>query len=132
MPLPGTTGTSKTTQKQAIDAAVWEVTQPSAAVSTAAAATLNQGGGQITTEALATAAGQIYSLTLTNSLIAANTMVFATAQNGTSTTGHPGVSDVKVTAGQAVISVSNDDPAAALNGTIIISFFLVRKGPTPL
>lgn len=93
------------------------------AVSTAAAATVNNVGGVITTEALATATGVQYSFTLTNTLIKANSLVFVSVKNGTNTTLGLAVNEVTPAAGSAVIKIKNTN-AGALNGTIVISFIV--------
>lgn len=95
------------------------------ATSTAAAATINHSGGTITTEALTTAAGATYTMTLTNSVIAADSVVMASVALGTATTGVPVVTTVKPAAGSVVIILQNIHASAALNGTIKISFVSV-------
>lgn len=92
------------------------------AAATAGAATLNKNSGVITSEALTTAAGASYTLTLTNSVIAATDQVFASVQYGTATTGSPAVVTVTPGAGSVVIVVQNISAATALNGTIKIAF----------
>lgn len=93
------------------------------AEATAGAATVNAQRGYVTSEALTTAAGAAYTLTLTNSRIAAASHVVATVEDGTNTQGIPVVGTVKVTAaGTAVIKVYNLHASQALNGTILISF----------
>lgn len=92
------------------------------ATSTAAAATINNQVGLVTTEALVTAAAATYTFTLTNSLINASSIVLVTVGKGTATTGEPAVHFVTPAAGSAVISIRNDAAAAALNGTIKIGF----------
>ena len=99
-----------------------KITGAGAATSTAAAATINKTSGQITTEALTTAAGATYTMTLTNSIIAATSIVLATVGKGTATTGEPVVQFVTPAAGSAVILVRNVAASAALNGTIKINF----------
>ena len=59
------------------------------ATSTAGAATINAQTGLITTEALTTAAGATYTMTLTNAYISVNSLVFVTLGKGTATTGEP-------------------------------------------
>ena len=90
--------------------------------STAGAATVNTQVGQITTEALVTAAAATYTMTLTNSLIKATSIVLATVGKGTATTGEPVVQFLTPTAGSAVILIRNVSAATALNGTITINF----------
>lgn len=93
------------------------------AEATDGAATVNAQRGYVTSEELTTAAGAAYTLTLTNSRIAAASQVVATVEDGTNTQGIPVVGTVKVTeAGTAVIKVYNMHASQALNGTIIISF----------
>ncbi len=92
------------------------------ATSAAGAVTLNNRWGVITTEALSTAAVTNYTLTITNSQIAATDMVFASVANGTNSAGNPLVLRVTPAAGSVVIVIRNVDSAAALNGTLVISY----------
>lgn len=93
-----------------------------AATSTSSAATIDAQSGQITTEALTTAAAAEYTMTLTNSNIAATSVVLVTVGKGTATAGTPVVSWVTPAAGSAVIIIQNAHAANALNGTITINF----------
>ena len=97
------------------------------AAATAGAATLNKSAGVITSEALSTAAGASYTLTVTNSRIAAADQVFASVAYGTSSTGVPVVTRVTPGAGSVVIVVRNIDASAALNGTLRIAFLVVKN-----
>lgn len=92
------------------------------AVATAGAATLNNRHGQVTSEALTTAAAATYVLTLTNSAVKVGDNVQAMAMYGDSTTGEPVVTRVAVTAGQIVFSVKNVAASAALNGTVKVAY----------
>jgi hypothetical protein len=92
------------------------------ATATAGAATLNKASGKITTESLTTAAGATYTLTLTDSSIAAADMVFASLANGTNSTGDPVIGLITPAAGSVTIKVVNRHASAALNGTLVISF----------
>jgi hypothetical protein len=92
------------------------------AMATAGAATLNKGSGIVTSEALTTAAGATYTLTITNSTIAATDLVFPSVELGTATTGTPAITTTTVVAGTITIIVQNIHASAALNGTIKISF----------
>jgi hypothetical protein len=92
------------------------------ATSTAAAATIDQTAGVVTTEALTTAALTDYTFTLTNATISANSVVLASVAFGTSTTGDPVVGRITPAAGSVVIIVRNSHATAALNGTIKIRF----------
>lgn len=96
------------------------------ATSTAGAATISNQAGLITTEALTTAAGSTYTMTLTNALITASSLVFVTVAKGTATTGEPVVQFVTPAAGSAVILIRNVAAAAALNGTVKIGFYVVN------
>lgn len=97
------------------------------ATAAAGAATLNGTAGKVTTEALTTAAGAAYTLTLTNSKIGANDSVFVTVDNGTNTTAGIEVGRVTPSAGQVVILVWNRHAADALDGTLKIGFLVVKK-----
>ena len=94
---------------------------PGSATSTANAATINTQSGIITTEALTTAAGATYIMTLTNSLINASSVVSTVVGNGTNT--KCGLSPITVTpaAGSVVMQFQNVG-LTALNGTIKIGF----------
>lgn len=92
------------------------------ATATAGAATLNKMSGVITSESLTTAKGSTYTLTITNSTIAASDIVFASAQLGSATTGSPEVLSVTPAAGSVVVVVQNEDSTNAFNGTIKVSF----------
>lgn len=92
------------------------------ASATAGAATLNKPSGVITSESLTTAAGAAYTLTLTNSEIAATSQVLVSVGNGTNSAGRPTVTTVTPGSGSVVIVVQNIHSADALNGTIKIAF----------
>lgn len=97
------------------------------AAATSGAATLNKSAGVITSEALSTAAAAQYTLTLTDSQIAAADQVFASVQLGTDTTGTPAIVRVTPAAGSVVIIVQNIHASAALNGTIKVSFLVLKN-----
>lgn len=92
------------------------------ATATSGAATLNKGSGVITSEALSTAAGATYTLTITDSTIVATDQVLASVQLGTATTGTPVVTTVTPANGSLVIVIQNIHASAALNGTIKVTF----------
>lgn len=97
------------------------------ATATTGAATLDKTSGKITSEALTTAQNAFYTLTLTNSEIAAADMVFASVANGTNTQGTPMVEKITPAAGSVVIRICNKHASAeALNGTIVVSFFVLK------
>lgn len=97
------------------------------AAATSGAATLNKDAGVITTEALTTAAGASYTLTLTDSSIAAADQVFASVSYGSATAGQPVVTRVKPAAGSVVIVIQNIHASAALDGTLKIAFFVLKN-----
>ena len=93
------------------------------ATASAGAATLNNRFGVITSEALTTAQDASYTLTVTNSQIAATDMVFVSVANGTNSQGTTVVTKVTPAAGSLVIIVTNKHASAvALNGTLKIAF----------
>ena len=96
--------------------------------SVAGAVTLNAGRGQIISEALSTAAGSVWTLTITNSRIAAADIVLASCRymGGTNTTVGPAVVTVTPAAGSVVINVRNTHASSALNGTIVVDFVVIK------
>lgn len=96
------------------------------ATATAGAATLNKTSGKVTSEALTTAAGAIYTLTIANTRVAATDQCFASVAYGTASAGAPGVTRVTPGSGSLVVIVRNHDASAALNGTAVISFFCLK------
>lgn len=97
------------------------------ATATAGAATANGSVGKITSEALSTAQNAIYTLTLTNSAIAAADVVVASVANGTNTQGTPIIGRVQPAAGSVVIQVINQHASAqALNGTVVVSYQVIK------
>jgi len=93
-----------------------------AGAATAGAATLDGVCGKVTSEALTTAAGADYTLTLTNSKIGLASNVVVSVANGTNTTAGIQVCRVQPLAGSVVILIRNIHASAALNGTIVVSF----------
>lgn len=97
--------------------------------STVHAATSNTFSGSVTTEALTTAAGAVYTFTLTNSLIAAATAagVFSNIlfdiRSGTNTIEGMTPTSSTAGAGSTVLTFTNNG-SAALNGTMVISWHL--------
>lgn len=91
------------------------------ATSTANAATINAQTGVITTEALTTAAGGTYLMTLTNSAIVATSIVTVTVAMGTATLG--GLVPIRVTPAAGTCSILLQNVGLnAVNGTIKIGF----------
>lgn len=97
------------------------------ATAASGAATLNKMSGVITSEALTTAAGADYTLTLTNSDIAAADLVFASVNLGAGTGGTPTVASVKPAAGSVTIVIQNIHASAAFNAAIQIPFLVVKN-----
>jgi hypothetical protein len=97
------------------------------ASATGGAATLNKMSGKITSEALTTAAGGDYILTLTNDQIAAADLVFVSVANGTNTGGELLVELVQPADGSVTIEIHNHATITALNGTIVVSFFVAKQ-----
>lgn len=92
------------------------------ATATAGAATLANKAGLVTSESLSTAAAGLYTLTITDTAVAATDLCLANAAYGTSTTGVPDVARVQPGAGSLVVVIQNIAASAALNGTIVIGF----------
>lgn len=94
--------------------------------SSAGAITLNAPAGVITTESVSTAAGSVYTLTLTNSLITAASNVIVQVGYGSATAGLPMLQKVAPGAGSVVISILNlsatAPSGAAFNGTLKVQF----------
>lgn len=123
---PGTTGTEKRFQQEAVklglhEAVVGTVTGASNA------ATLQGGDGIITTESLTTAAGATFTETLTNGSIAVGDLVQVTVGNGSNTGGTPALTTVTPAAGSVVIIVQNIHASAAFNGTLKIGFHVIKN-----
>lgn len=89
-------------------------------------ATLNKASGKITTAALTTAAAATHVLTLANSKIAAADQVYVSVGKGTATAGTLTVADVLPAAGSVAITIQNIHSANAVNGTLVISFMVVK------
>lgn len=96
------------------------------ASATSGAATLNQPSGVITSEALTTAAAATYTLTLTNTKIVATDIVLVSVAYGTATAGAPVVQLVTPGAGSVVVILKNVHASSALDGTVKISFAVVK------
>lgn len=96
------------------------------ATATAGAATLNTPVGSVTSEALTTAAAATYTLTVTNSTIAATSIISATVANGTNSAGAPCLITTTPAAGSVVFVIKNVHAADALNGTIKVNYALQK------
>lgn len=92
------------------------------ATSTANAATLARNGGVILTEALTTAVGSTYTMTHTNSLVAATDLPMEVAMvDGSNQAGQAVLQSVTMGSGSAVYVFKNVG-TAAFNGTKVIAF----------
>jgi hypothetical protein len=97
------------------------------ATAVAGAATLAKNSGIITSEALVTAAGATYTLTVTDSVVTASDTIFASVWYGTATTGTPTVTICKPAAGSFQVIIQNISAATPLNGTLKIGFFALKS-----
>jgi len=95
----------------------------------AGAATLNTNGvSVVTSEALTTAQNAIYTLTLTNNRIFADSVVLVTLANGTNTQGTPMLGTVTPADGSVVIKAINKHASSeALNGTLKFFVTVINK-----
>lgn len=90
------------------------------------AATLNKAAGVVTTAALSTAADSTYTLTLTNSKIAAADIVLVQVDT-VAGAGVPVVTRVTPAAGSVVIVIQNNHASSAFNAAIKIRFVVVKQ-----
>lgn len=98
------------------------------ATASSGAATLNAVTGTITSESLTTAQNAIYTLTLTNNKIAADSVVLVSVANGSNTQGTPMLGLVTPAAGSVVIRVINKHATSeALNGTLKVNFTVISN-----
>lgn len=97
----------------------------STATAAAGAVTLHAQAGIITTEALSTAAGATYTLTLTNSFINASSVVLVSPDKASST-GTPCLAYVTPGANTATIVIQNIHSATAFNAAIKIAFNIIQ------
>jgi hypothetical protein len=97
----------------------------STGTASSAAVTLSKMAGVITSESVTTAAGSAATITVTNTLCAATSMLFVTRIGGTSAGGTPVIKAVPG-AGSFVITIDNKHASAAFDGTFIFSFLLLN------
>ena len=86
--------------------------------------TLNAQAGIITTEALTTANGSVYEVTLTNSFATASSIAFAQWRGGTSSQNPGGLSFVVTPSAGSIKFIIQNITAIALNGTVQFSFVI--------
>jgi hypothetical protein len=89
------------------------------------AVTINNLAGVITTSSLTVAGAATYVITLTNSYIATGSIVLLSIAGGTNTATFNITSKVVSGSGSAVITLYNNTAATALNGTLILNFFVI-------
>lgn len=98
----------------------------STGTASSSAVTINDHFGMITTEDLTTAQNAIETITLTNSKIAATSIVLVMVANGTNTQGTPMLGLVTPEAGTCTIKVVNKHATSqALNGTLKLGFLVI-------
>jgi hypothetical protein len=97
------------------------------ASATAGAATLHQLSGSVTSEALSTAAGANYVLTITDNKVAAVDQVFAVISGGTNSAGTPVLMRVVPGNGSIVVTVTNIHATLALSGTLRVTFAVFKN-----
>lgn len=97
----------------------------STASATAGAATLANKCGVITTEALTAPASSVYTLTLTNTTIAAADIVLFSVGNGTNTTGLT-LQGIATPAAGSVVITFRQATATNYNGTMLVSYFILK------
>ena len=124
---PGTNGTEKRFQQSGFKVGVLEQVIGTATASSGAATLNASGAGIVTSESLTTAAGADYTLTVTDSMVAASDIVTASLQNGSNTGGYPGISRVTPAAGSVVVLVHNFHASSAFNGTLKVSFKVLKN-----
>lgn len=108
------------------EAGLYRLKSNSTATASSGAATLNRLSGKVTSESLTTAAAAEYTLTLTNSMVEASDIVLWSVGNGTNSGGTPGCGGATPAAGSVVFTVTNLHASSAFNGTIVVSYELVK------
>ena len=132
MPLATTTGTEDRFQNSELRAAVLgartSTVSLTSSTATAGAVTLNAGFGKITSDVLSLAGATEFVLTVTNTVVTSTDLVFANLQNGTNTvTPGPHISSATAGAGVMTIRIVNENVTAAVNGTVIVDFMVVKQ-----
>lgn len=129
--VPGTTGTNREMQKQAVSVGV-EMSAFQNGTASGGACTVNGGAGSITTDTLTTAAGSTYTLTVTNNVVTAGDIVWAQVGNGTNTAGQPNLASVLASAGAWSAVIQNIHGSTAFGGTLVVGFQVLKKAPANL
>lgn len=92
---------------------------------TSEAGTLNDLMGRVTTNALNAIAGATESIVITNNKVAAGDIVLATINGGTSA-GTPILDRAVATANTITFTIRNIHASAALDGTVIIGYTVIK------
>lgn len=109
------------------DAGVWNnVLAYITAAASGNAATINARAGKLTSASLTTAAGAAQTLTITNTMVAAVDIVLCAMTNGTNAAGTPMLGQVTPGSGSFTAEVRNIHASAAFNGTISLSFLVLK------
>jgi hypothetical protein len=85
-----------------------------------AGVTINKMACVVTSQSLSTAAGSKDSITVTNSLVTATSIISCSVQGGSYTTGIPYPTVRSIGAGSFILDINNTHPSAALNGTVVV------------
>ena len=96
------------------------------ATGAASAATCHAVAGRVTTEALTTAAAGEVSYTITNNKVKSTDLVMVNVKNGTNTTVGVVGQVATISGGSFVVVFTNLHASAALNGTLVIDFVVIR------
>lgn len=89
-------------------------------------ATAHGESGTVTSEALTTAAGATYTLTIRNGQVGANSTALASLSNGTNTQGDPDIATVTPSEFGLVVVIVNRHASQALNGTLKVGFLNIN------
>lgn len=126
------TGQQADAQNERVLVGRLDVDTATATASSGAATVATCGMAVVTSEALTTAAGSDYTLTLTWPDPVAGDVAVASVASGTNTQGDLLLGATTVSNGQVVQVVRNGHATQALNGTIVISLLLLKKRQTPV
>lgn len=96
------------------------------ATAVAGLATANGESGTVTSEALTTAAGATYTLTIRNGYVGTGSRALASVSNGTNTQGDPIVGTVTPSEYGVVVTVINRHASQAFNGTLKVGFLNIN------
>ena len=124
--VTGATTLAAATSSGLVTAASFKLdTSTKTATASSGAATLNQSSGIVTSEALTTVAGSDYTLTLTNSTIAAGDLALVSIDSN-GTTGLPLAYSAKCTSNTLTVIVRNIHASVAFNAAIKIGYAILK------